>query len=691
MKKPGFVTRYLQKALSSILFPRDTTTFSFLPRTSFDYQTEVGEGTGSSVVMAPVFWICRRFAEAKYIIKKNDEIQKDHDLFFLLEKPNPFYSGRLLRMSAALSYSLDGNIYFLKIRNKQLKPIELWYVPHWMIEPHFPESGTKYIDYYNYRPQGIDIPIDPSDVIHIRFGIDPYNTRKGMAPLKSLFREVFTDDEAANFSASLLRNMGIPGLIISPGADNAAATPSDAEAIKKKFKEKFGRDRRGEPLVMTTKTDVKQFGFSPGDMDLSKLREIPEERITAILGVPAAVVGFGTGLQQTKVGATMKELREAAYEDCIIPMQNLFADEINTQLMPDFEENPDQWKIDFDLSQIRVLQEDENAKAVRIQGLVKDMILTQGEGRKELGYEMKPEHDVFLMPFSIMAVPAGELTGSSEQVLPVQEQTEKSRVILPVISNPEKKGSGWKRRLIEEFNKSQIRLTNIFSRELRKTFDALGDRVAEAWENLVSRRGIESLSFSGVEKKDQIDDFYIELIMGELDTDVLDYSPHYLRTAIETFETIKTIIGLGVNLTDEAETRIMAAGGTRKGLVDIEQQTKDAIYRALKESRDAGEGAYQAALRIRDMVAAGPWSSSSIRSKVIARTETKYCQNQSSLEAYKSGGITQVEIVDGQLPTSDDECINRNGRIIPIDEASSLEEHPNGTLSWTPVIGEFQG
>ena len=688
MKKLGFIARFLQKALSSIIFPRDFSLSYFLPRTSFDYQREVGEGTQSSVVMAPVFWICRRFAEAKYIIKKDDEIQKSHDVLSLLEKPNQFYSGRLLRMAAALSYNLDGNVYFLKIRNKQLKPIELWYIPHWMIEPHFPESSTKYIDYYNYSPQGINIPVDPSDVIHVRFGIDPYNTRKGMSPLKSLFREIFTDDEAANFSASLLRNMGIPGLIISPGSDNVAATPADVEAIKKKFKEKFGRDCRGEPLIMTTKTDVKQFGFSPGDMDLSKLREIPEERVTAILGVPAAVVGFGTGLQQTKVGATMKELREAAYEDCIIPMQNLFADEINTQLLPDFEENLDQWKIDFDLSKIRVLQEDENAKAERMRGLVKDAVVTQGEARRELGFEVKPEHNVYLMPFNITAIPAGDLTGMSEQPAP---QNAGKSFILPILFNPEKKSVGWKRRLISEFEKSHARLSNIFSRELRKTFDSLGDQAAEAWERIVRTRGVESLSFSGVEKKDQIDDLYVELLMGELDTDVLDYSPHYLRTAIETFETIKTITGLGVNLTDENEARIMALGGTRKGLVDIDQQTKDVIFKALKEARDAGEGAYQAALRIRDMVAAGPWSNSSIRSKVIARTETKYCQNQSSLEAYRSGGITQVEIVDGQLPASDEECINRNGRIIPIDEAENLEEHPNGTLSWTPVIGEFQG
>ena len=47
-------------------------------------------------------------------------------------------------------------------------------------------------------------------------GIDPNNTRKGLSPLASLYREIFTDDEAANMTASLMRNIGVPGVVLSP-------------------------------------------------------------------------------------------------------------------------------------------------------------------------------------------------------------------------------------------------------------------------------------------------------------------------------------------------------------------------------------------------------------------------------------------------------------------------------------------
>ena len=179
--------------------------------------------------------------------------------------------------------------------------------------------------------------------------------------------------------------------------------------------------------------------------------------------------------------------------------------------------------------------------------------------------------------------------------------------------------------------------------------------------------------------------------MEDMDFDIVDYGPHFSNVMSQTYGTIRSIVNLSVFPTPEAEKEILLLGGKRKGLLDIEGDTKSAIFKALKEARENGEGPYQAAARIRDYVGGGHWNDSSTRARVIARTETKHAQNWSSLEAYKDGGVSQVEIVDGVLATSDDDCINRNGDIMDIESAFRLDEHPNGTLSWTPVIGDFQG
>ena len=155
-----------------------------------------------------------------------------------------------------------------------------------------------------------------------------------------MIREVFIDLENSNFIASLLRNMGVPGVIISPKG-SAMPAPDDVEATKVWFKEAFGGDNRGAPLVMGAPTEVSSYGFNPEQMNLSYGSDRAEERVCACLGIPAAVVGFGAGLQQTKVGATMEELRKLAWHNGVLPLGRQLVDELKRSLLPDFQRGLD--------------------------------------------------------------------------------------------------------------------------------------------------------------------------------------------------------------------------------------------------------------------------------------------------------------------------------------------------------------
>ena len=93
-------------------------------------------------------------------------------------------------------------------------------------------------------PRFVEATIDPADVVHFRHGINPHDLRKGLSPIHGVLREIFMDLEASNFVASLLRNMGVPGVVISPKS-GATARSDDVEATKTWFQEQFGGDRRG--------------------------------------------------------------------------------------------------------------------------------------------------------------------------------------------------------------------------------------------------------------------------------------------------------------------------------------------------------------------------------------------------------------------------------------------------------------
>jgi len=169
----------------------------------------------------------------------------------------------------------------------------------------------------------------------------------------------------------------------------------------------------------------------------------------------------------------------------------------------------------------------------------------------------------------------------------------------------------------------------------------------------------------------------------------LEYPPMYIKIARLTYKSIDEILGLGVNLDAPAEYRIIAMGGKRMGLVDLPQQTRDAIFQAIKAGREAGEGAAAIADMIQAAVESGPWATSEMRAAMIARTETKYAQNISSIEAYESTDtVTGLMVFDGRLDTSDEECIARDGDEVSFDEGRAMadSEHPNGTLSLAPIV-----
>jgi HK97 family phage portal protein len=288
--------------------------------------------------------------------------------------------------------------------------MELWYVPHWLIDPKWPQDKARsevFVSHYEYRPGGEIVKLPVRDVVHFRFGQDPRNTRLGIGSLKPLLREVFTDEEAANFSAAILRNMGVPGLIVSPG-DNSRLTVDQAKEYKKLLKEHFTADARGEPFVGTVKTEVKQFGFDPTQLMLGNLRDITEERVCAMLGIPAAVVGFGAGLQQTKVGATMRELVGLARVNCINPMAKTFSSILTDQLIPDFQSQARRFRVRFDMSEVSIFQEDETQREERILNRVKGGVLRVDQAQALLGLDVDETQAIYLRDGRLVPVPANQ-------------------------------------------------------------------------------------------------------------------------------------------------------------------------------------------------------------------------------------------------------------------------------------------
>lgn len=374
----------------------------------------------NSAAVASVKWITRNFSEAPIMvgrIDKQDVVKQVRSpLLRLLRKPNSFYSGLTLLKGIASDYIYTGNAFVLKMRSTEPggfdgrgRVVSLWWVPSTMITPiSNPDDDTIFIDHYLYTVNGKDYKIQVEDIIHFRDGFNPDNPMLGMSGFASLIREVCSDTEANRWAYALLANQGVPGVVITPGKDTEIKK-EDAEQMKNDFMQRTSGDNRGMPLVTSGPVEVKTLGFNPEQMNLTAVHHFDEERITAVIGVPAVVVGLGAGLASTSF-SSYPEAREAAYESCMIPMQSDFADTLNLQLVPEFH-NPDNYLTYFDVSQVRVLQPDINALHVRVRGDLLAGIITLNDALIAVGKEpIGPEGDVRYIPNGVtmtnIALPA---------------------------------------------------------------------------------------------------------------------------------------------------------------------------------------------------------------------------------------------------------------------------------------------
>lgn len=391
------------KAFTMVFSTRPTHVGASLPGTRFNYAARV-DGRRNSIVMAVVNWFGRTFPEAPTVVQAPDgagNMVQDprHEMARLVRRPNPFYSGALMKTALITDYLITGNAFELKARNTVGLPVELWWAPANLIRPVASSEPGVFISHYEYSPHGIPLKVPVEDVIHHRWGLDPKNPRLGLGPLGSLIREIFTDDEAANFTAALLRNFAAPGVLVSP-KDGGGADADDLKEAKLLWNQTFGGDSRGGVMFMTEPTEVKRVSLSPKEMDLKMLRRIPEERISAIFGLAAVVAGLGAGLDRSTF-ANFKEAREAAYESALIPIQRLFAEDLSTQLLPEFDPNPDA-EVTFDYRNVRVLQEDQNKRAELHNILVHGSIEKRSEARAALGLSVEDGDDVYLIPLAMM-------------------------------------------------------------------------------------------------------------------------------------------------------------------------------------------------------------------------------------------------------------------------------------------------
>lgn len=402
-------------------------TFGTLPGSTVDYAREVGDPAHNGVVSIGLNWIATQLAEPRLQVTRRkrdgtDEPQGNHPLVKLMQRPNPEYDGVMLLTSAAKDRKTAGNGYWVKARGAAGAgvPIELWYVPYWEMAPEWPADGSQFIKHYVYRPggRGTGIPIAKENVVHFRGDLNPYNGgRTARAPLYPQLRAIYQDNESEEYEAAITAKMGIPGGMLSVD-DPAGEIPKDSrDDLVEMWADKFTGSNRGSLLVPSGPLKWTKIGQSPAELGIAELRDRPEDRICAALGVSPMVLGLTSGASH-KTYANYEEAKKSAYDDCILPLLAEMARTLDHQLLPDFP-NSENLRCGFDTAHIACLSEDETEIYNRLNSAVDSGWLRIDQARVLAGVadEKDPDGELACKVFKIAkgATVVADLTDHAEQ------------------------------------------------------------------------------------------------------------------------------------------------------------------------------------------------------------------------------------------------------------------------------------
>ena len=441
------------------------------------------------------------------------------------------------------------------------------------------------------------------------------------------------------------------------------------------------------------------------------------ELICAVYGVHPMIVGLGAGTAQSRVGAATKELEARAWTNRVIPLQDTIAEQVGRQLLPEFvpEDEIEDWSVTWNRSNVLSLQPDLFREAQRWTLNFRTGVSSRYDAKRGQNLEATDADKFYLLPQNMVAVregtppppPAPAPTTEPEPAedrdqdqSPTTDDEPEERSAL-VTANKYRENSkadldDEQRSLLLALGDDAEVLAAQFSADLSAAFDDLGSRAVEAFWVVEGGASVLAAGSGSVMKQgpedvaDEVARILAGLSIEQWEQGVLipAWDGHTLRTLNTTVGTINSSLSLGVNLPDPVARRILLEGGLRRGLIDFDRQTRDALFRSLFEGRSNGEGPIQLARRIRKQVPAGPFpnAGSKYRAELIARTETADAQLRSATEMYKQAGVfVGVVISDGV--DYDPECRAMDGRRLTFDEWDAIPnlEHPQCLRAVAPI------
>lgn len=286
------------------------------------------------------------------------------------------------------SMKVYGMAYALVERDKGGRPAYLIPLSAMMVARRV-RYGELLFEITQIGGSGTKLVVPESEVIVFRHGNpDPLNPGIIVSPLMVMAKEICGDNEASTFLTSVLRNSGVPGVVIVPKermAEGDGPTLKARSRIAEMWRA-LTRDRRGEPFVSPFPVDIHQIGFSPDNVKAVSSASYFKSLILAALNIDPMAAGLPS---ENKTYANYGEARKALIEDSILPLWAEILDPITAFLKSNalWAGVRDMTVLTIDRSSYPQLNYGELERMAALRDDFKAGLISRGEARQAFGYD----------------------------------------------------------------------------------------------------------------------------------------------------------------------------------------------------------------------------------------------------------------------------------------------------------------
>src|ERR1035437_1215043 len=641
-----------------------------------------------------------------------------HDALLLFEEANPFdyICGSELHGITSATQDLHGETYW-QLNVSGGKPKEIYYRSNLTMEPKMNDGSDKsmqgpYMGFKHATGVGTN-EILPLENVAFFKNSDPSNPTRGISPISAARDNINSNIYAKISNMSLHKNGSRPDYMLTTDQP----LDKDQQGLLQKMISGWlkGPSKRGTPLVLGSNMKANLLSMSLRDSEWVNSMNLGQEAICGILGVPLMLAG-------NNVKSTLNNMEQAQaifYYFNRIPYMKRYQSWLTRNFLRKLDPAHRDLQFRFNIDAITGLGEDIAQKTGRIKALVEARVLTPDMALEILGIQAtvpggKTFHvklnDIPIEEAGVQAnvdvaaahgapsleaptlgldpaseddgpkppAPGGDKTPPGGKIPPTEptsptKSTESTNPKKKIAKNLKAKAASpdpnliRERRLAAPQKKAVAKLKKEFQRQ---QVEALRNVRAKNKDFVLLTKDDSAIVPDNLWNRDDA-----KSNIGDINSELHDASfAEALNTVVQDY---------GINISfDLSNPKLLDIKSQLAQLVKGIDDTTMSDIQTLVTSAMAGGETFQGALTQSISDAMGGAIES--RSLLIARTESMQAYGLSSLAYYQEAGA-QALAYDGD---DDPACADRNGQTVDLDTAEAWlgEEHPNGTLVFSPVV-----